>query len=51
MVMSVTLSFMLYAFVRQSERFSKNDRLIWLIFYLKRDFVRVYMCLSLRTFR
>ena len=39
MVVSVTLDFMLYTFIRQSEKFSKKDRLIWLIFGLKGDFV------------
>ena len=45
MVVSVTLDFMLYAFVKQSEGF-KNVWLLWLTFYLKGDFVCVYVFLS-----
>ena len=50
MVVSVALNFILYAFLRQSEGFSKRDRLIWYIFGFKSDFVYVYMCLSLYVF-
>ena len=50
MVVSVTLGFMLHAFIRQSERFSKQDQLIWLIFLFwwcwKGDFVCVYLNVS-----
>ena len=34
MAVSVTLGLMLYAFVRQSEKFSKKDRLLWIVFVL-----------------
>ena len=37
MVVSVTLSLILYAFVRQSERLSKKDCLILLVSCLKGD--------------
>ena len=50
LIFMVTQVFVLYAFVRQAERFSKKDRLIWLIFCLKEDFVCVYVCLSLCAF-
>ena len=45
MVECMTRDFMLYAFVRQSERFSKTDRLIWLIFCF-----RFCLCICVPTF-
>ena len=50
MVVSATLCFMLYIFVRQSDVFSKKDRSIWWIFCLNEGFYCVYVCLSLYAF-
>ena len=53
-MVSVPLGFMLYAFIRQSEKLKKIDRSIWLIFcvlvVLEERFVTVYDCLSLCAF-
>ena len=45
----MTLGFMLNTFVRQSERFSKKEQLIWLIFCLKEDFLCAYVCVLLNV--
>ena len=48
MVVSVTLGFMHFAFVREGEVFFlKKDRLIWLIFVRITGVTCVYVCLSL----
>ena len=56
MVVSVTLGFLLNAFVRQSEGFSKKKkkekkRPIYMVnFLFEGDFVCVYVCLSFCAF-